>query len=195
LPQHAKSVALVLSLTTRLVSPQYHVQFDDLFETIAKENEQYVPKSEWQTKTNFKRAKHTGKPTVIPSAPNTSVIPPSAATTSPTPAPIVTPELEQMILDQPLPEPEPEPYAPPQPDAELEAPLREEQQQIQQPLRRSTRERRQPARFADYIPYSQIAFEAIMEPRPDETDKQLQAFMLSNDPDVLYLWQAMKELD
>jgi hypothetical protein len=34
-----------------------------------------------------------------------------------------------------------------------------------------------------------------MEPQPDETDKQLQAFMLSNDPDVLYLWQAMKEPD
>jgi len=34
-----------------------------------------------------------------------------------------------------------------------------------------------------------------MEPQPDKTDKQLQAFMLSNDPDVLYLWQAMKEPD
>jgi len=32
-PQHAKSVALVLSLTTGNVSPQYHVQFDDLFNT------------------------------------------------------------------------------------------------------------------------------------------------------------------
>jgi hypothetical protein len=52
-PQHAKSVALVLSLTTRLVSPQYHVQFDNLFETVTKENEKYVQKSEWQTKTHF----------------------------------------------------------------------------------------------------------------------------------------------
>jgi hypothetical protein len=30
-PQHAKSVALVLSLSTRNVSPQYHVQFNNLF--------------------------------------------------------------------------------------------------------------------------------------------------------------------
>jgi hypothetical protein len=31
-PQHAKSVAHVLSLSTRNVSPQYHVQFNNLFE-------------------------------------------------------------------------------------------------------------------------------------------------------------------
>jgi hypothetical protein len=52
-PQHARSVALVLSLSTGNVSPQYHVQFDDLFETVTKENEQYLPKSEWQYKTHF----------------------------------------------------------------------------------------------------------------------------------------------
>jgi hypothetical protein len=51
--QHAKSVALVLSLSTGNVSPQYHVQFDDLFETVTKENEKYLPKSEWQHKTHF----------------------------------------------------------------------------------------------------------------------------------------------
>jgi transposase InsO family protein len=47
-PQHAKTVALVLSLSTGNVSPQYHVQFDDFFETVTKENERYLPKSEWQ---------------------------------------------------------------------------------------------------------------------------------------------------
>jgi hypothetical protein len=52
-PQHARSVALVLSLSTGNVSPQYHVQFDDLFETVTKENTQYLPKSEWQYKTHF----------------------------------------------------------------------------------------------------------------------------------------------
>lgn len=33
-PSHARNVALVLSTTTGLVSPQYHVKLDDLFETI-----------------------------------------------------------------------------------------------------------------------------------------------------------------
>jgi len=31
---HAKSVRLVLSLTTGLVSPQFHVKYDDTFESI-----------------------------------------------------------------------------------------------------------------------------------------------------------------
>eukprot|EP00978_Attheya_sp_CCMP212_P037788 scaffold181389_cov64-Attheya_sp.AAC.3 len=35
-PQHSRSVALVLSLTTGLVSPQFHVEFDDFFETVGK---------------------------------------------------------------------------------------------------------------------------------------------------------------
>jgi hypothetical protein len=54
-PQHAKTVVLILSLSTGNVSPQYHVQFDDFFETVTKENEKYLPKSEWQYKTHFMR--------------------------------------------------------------------------------------------------------------------------------------------
>ena len=41
-PQHAQSVALILSLSTGLVSPQFHVSFDDLFETTTKEEAQYL---------------------------------------------------------------------------------------------------------------------------------------------------------
>jgi len=62
-------------------------------------------------------------------------------------------------------------------------------------VRRSTRQRRPPARFADYVPHDQVSFEALTEPTPDLIEDQLQAYMLSNDPDVLYLWQAMKEPD
>jgi hypothetical protein len=46
-PRHAKSIALILSLSTGNVSPQYLVQFYDLFEIVTKENEQYIPNSEW----------------------------------------------------------------------------------------------------------------------------------------------------
>jgi hypothetical protein len=98
-----------------------------------------------------------------------------------------------VILDQPIPEPEPDIPEAQHPIIEFEALLQHEQ--AIQPLRRSTRERRQPARFADYIPHDQIAFKAISEPQPDITDQQLQAFMISSDPYVLYLWQAMKEPD
>ena len=39
---HAQSVALVLNLSTGLVSPQYHVAFDDQFETL-KDHTDYTP--------------------------------------------------------------------------------------------------------------------------------------------------------
>jgi aspartate/glutamate racemase len=34
-----------------------------------------------------------------------------------------------------------------------------------------------------------------MEPQPDIIDQQLKAFITSSDPDIMHLWQAMKELD
>jgi hypothetical protein len=54
--QHAQSVALVLSLTTGLVSPQFHVAFDDLFETV-KDHDNYD--NTWQHAAHFR--KNTGQ--------------------------------------------------------------------------------------------------------------------------------------
>ena len=43
-PQHACLVGLILSLTNCLVSPQFHLSFDDLFETTTKnEKESLLP--------------------------------------------------------------------------------------------------------------------------------------------------------
>ena len=42
-PQHSKSVALILSPKTGLVSPQFHCRYDDLFETVTGLNEKYQP--------------------------------------------------------------------------------------------------------------------------------------------------------
>jgi len=139
-PQHAKSVTLVFSLTTGNVFPQYLVQFDDLFEMVTKENEQYIPKLEWQVKTHFQKQARTLKtptnPVVTPDiSPDISILPPQLQT----PTPQMTPELEQCIVDQPLPEPKFEP-AVVEPVVDLEAPLQEQQQEpIQQPVRCSTR--------------------------------------------------------
>jgi hypothetical protein len=44
-PQHARSVGLVLSLTTGLASPQYHVKYDETFETVRSPG---TAKSLWQ---------------------------------------------------------------------------------------------------------------------------------------------------
>ena len=48
-PQHSKNVALVMSRTTGLVSPQFHVKFDTMFDTV--EQDKYS--SQWQRKAGF----------------------------------------------------------------------------------------------------------------------------------------------
>jgi Reverse transcriptase (RNA-dependent DNA polymerase) len=52
-PQHAQSVALVLSLETGLVSPQFHVSFDPTFQTMRKQFHNKQPISQWQQKAGF----------------------------------------------------------------------------------------------------------------------------------------------
>jgi hypothetical protein len=52
-PQHAQSVALVLSLETGLVSPQFHVSFDPTFQTMRKHFNNNQPISQWQQKAGF----------------------------------------------------------------------------------------------------------------------------------------------
>jgi len=49
-PLHAKSVALVLSLKTGLVSPQFHCQFDDTFKTVKGLDTSLLPVLQWQEK-------------------------------------------------------------------------------------------------------------------------------------------------
>jgi hypothetical protein len=49
-PQHAKSVHLILSLTSGCVSPQFHCTFDSSFEML---KEYSVPESLWQEKAHF----------------------------------------------------------------------------------------------------------------------------------------------
>jgi hypothetical protein len=48
-PQHGRSVALVLSRETGLVSPQFHVAFDPTFRTV----KDITSKSQWQLKAGF----------------------------------------------------------------------------------------------------------------------------------------------
>jgi hypothetical protein len=52
--QHARSIALVLSLSTGNVSPQYHCYMDNTFDTVVGAEARFIPKSQWQAKTKFK---------------------------------------------------------------------------------------------------------------------------------------------
>jgi hypothetical protein len=64
-PRHARSVALVLSLLTGYVSPQFHLKHDDFFETVRDVNA--MPQSKWQELANFTPEEMTGKP-LLPAA-------------------------------------------------------------------------------------------------------------------------------
>ena len=52
-PRHSRKVALALSLKTGHVSPQFHCQFDDLFETRRPSSGNPSVRSRWQMETGF----------------------------------------------------------------------------------------------------------------------------------------------
>ena len=52
--QHARTVALVLNLTTGHVSPQFHVKFDTKFESVRESLGNLTPESKWQEECGFK---------------------------------------------------------------------------------------------------------------------------------------------
>jgi hypothetical protein len=54
-PMHVRNVHLVLSLTTGLVSPQFHCRFDDFFETCKYGVSNAGTQSRWQYLASFKR--------------------------------------------------------------------------------------------------------------------------------------------
>ena len=62
LPNHARNVYLVLNLTTGLVSPQFHVKFDDLFETTRYAQLDSGAFSAWKQRAGLRRANNTPSP-------------------------------------------------------------------------------------------------------------------------------------
>ena len=56
-PNHSRNVALVLNPQTGLVSPQFHVKFDDMFETVEYPRNKQLDPAEWQCKAGFKTKK------------------------------------------------------------------------------------------------------------------------------------------
>ena len=64
-PNHARSVALVLNPRTGHVSPQFHVKFDDFFETVqAKSTDLDSPDPAWKYLSGFATKKGTTKANV-----------------------------------------------------------------------------------------------------------------------------------
>ena len=61
-PNHARSIALVLNPRTGHVSPQFHVKFDDFFETVqTKATDLDAPDPEWKYLSGFATKKGSTK--------------------------------------------------------------------------------------------------------------------------------------
>jgi hypothetical protein len=192
-PQHSRSVALVLSLTTGLVSPQFHVQFDDLFETVGRRAGNPVMISKWQALSGF-----TKPPSSVPR--NTTV---SEGVIEGTNVGVPSETAE-------IPMTEFEPFAEQDFLADDDAPY-DEPVGPAEGLRRSTRAHQPSARFLESIAQEHISlafqFDETME---DELDLQEAmsdpiafantwcrpvALAASSDPDNLYMHEAMKQPD
>ena len=62
-PNHARSVALVLNPRTGHVSPQFHVKFDDFFETVSDKSTDFdAPAPEWKYLSGFAVRKDQARP-------------------------------------------------------------------------------------------------------------------------------------
>jgi hypothetical protein len=210
-PQHAKSVHLVLSLTTGCVSPQFHCTFDNNFATI---QEYRQPESLWQQKAHFVSTNQNTPSNALKARDER---PQEAERISE--EGITTPASENDIMGE---------IEPPLQLAEAEnvenqtIGMREETPVHEGAgLRRSNRARRPPTHLQDYITDEQdmvqavqasmaetmkgntnqeyIAYEALHSPpqeNPCDHDDPIAIAMKSiMDPDTLYLWEARKEPD
>ncbi len=102
---HAKLVGLILSLTTGLVSPQFHVKYNDTFESVKQLN---LTGSMWQHKCHF--IEDSNVPRMITTTPSISMIKGGSLTQD---GAACAQELQQPIHELgPLPHPLPlEPWA------------------------------------------------------------------------------------
>jgi hypothetical protein len=212
-PQHARTVSLVLSLQTGLVSPQFHVRMDSSFETLRTLYQDKPPLSLWQSKCHFIQGE----------AESGNRMPPTIAPLPLRAGPMgILPEQGQeggvQGSDpqgaQPQAAEEEAEVAPPEgailPVAEVpddlgdpapanEAPAAEPQgKQVPQgpTLRRSQRTRR-PVQRLIAESATHVAYEVLAVPTEDSPDEEspLLAYAASADPDTMYLHEALKQPD
>jgi hypothetical protein len=200
-PRHARSVALVLGLTTGYLSPQFHLKFDDFFETV--QDSKSRPPSKWQFLARF-----ISKPGV-PNVPKAPVR--SQGVHAPTSQPVPCPSgaQESVPLDFDLVDPDNDPIqdqATSNDADELHSSLDQEQEPPQDPdrhrhqheaTRKSTRKPR-PTRRLIETAYAVLEDTDAVE----DYDTQVQAedpiaFATSNksDPDTLHYKGGMEATD
>jgi hypothetical protein len=176
-PQHARTVSLVLSLTSGLTSPQFHTKFDDGFQTMRRSFGEAPPESMWQFRAGFTKK----QPSIDAATTQTSRNAPPNDDAN---------RNVQFQLNPPPPE---------QREPEEPAINQRESDQREHPndgRRRSSRESQPTERYLEYMEEqnpSFVAYEAVsyLELDPLGEAHPLLAFKASSDPDSIYWHQAM----
>ena len=210
-PQHSRSVGLILNLQNGLCSPQFHVKYDDSFETARLQANKLLPGSNWQKATGFgaahsATAEHASNASSLLRKLTQGVTAPPSAKTTTNAAPTGTMEhthadegtlhqpehedeaahipMSEMLSDRELPPPAPDSIAAPP-----EAPNIRRSQRIRQPSVRL----RESLESAPYF----VAFKTLLlgDEERDEEEVHPLAYKATVDPDTMYLDQALKQPD
>jgi hypothetical protein len=187
-PQHARSIHLVLNLETGLVSPQFHVSFDDHFETTRKGASALLPTSKWQEKAHFVAEKSTTSPPKEPPAPK-----PRELHATPLPPTLQANEREksgQAARREKLKSATRLTQENDNPTSITEPPT----QQLEKTpvITRSGRISKPPARLIEVFDATLTSHEEMIDP---ELTNPIFAFAASADPDTMYLKEAMRQPD
>ena len=195
--QHARTVSLILSLSSGLTSPQFHVRFDDTFTTVRPGNPQ--PTSLWQEKAGFTTTSEEKTKKQRQTKPEKRTPTPAPTVTEPTQAPEptdgpgeteTTQDQQEAILETGVEDEAPTSPVVPQPD-----------RHYVEGARRSTRTRRPTPRYQQYLQAQAtefVPYEALYTAQLDRIAEMdpIHAFASSNsDPDAMYWHQAMREPD
>ena len=209
-PRHARSVALILNLETGMVSPQYHVRFDNLFETVADVDRQV--QSKWQDKCHFrgtsakpKKDRRKTDATTAPSRREDNLPLEAEARANPEENEPSDedfaqddghgdddgdPEVEPILADDDT--------APGQQPIDTEMP--DEPPAVTTRSGRKVKPTRRATESQEQRRHGFVAYEALAQDMYSEEDKMMElddpiAFKASSDPDTMYHHEAMKEPD
>lgn len=220
-PRHAQSVYLILNVSTGLVSPQYHVRFDELFETITRSTKPAAWKvqanftssspqesasntrqegNKQQTKTDFEKSRphrlideSAGSESAQGTLSNEVESPKAADVSEPSPTPT---NAEDQTTDEENLQPEPPSAPAPSQTSPTEGGA------VDQPAARtrSGRQVKKPRHLVDYLMAYAIKW-AVIDPNLYlEEDKLSEledpvCFKASTNPDLLYYHEAIKAHD
>jgi hypothetical protein len=204
--QHARSIALILNLTTGHTSPQFHAAFDDEF-TTTRGKGQILPVSNWQRVAGFTKLKTQAlaRPTSVREGAITS----NAYDKIPAISPVTRGAFEEAIAgylqddvenahgdDNPdMPDNNEQQI----PDLDHDNNVDNNDTQVPPP-RRSSRTPVPSRRFLEGLETDEymVAYETLMMGEGDFDDQDqhpLIAFATSTDPDVMHLGDALRQPD